>query len=199
MGTEASHMAYPACEAVMMVHMGTEATHMAYPACEASHIAGAASEAVRAPSRSGTHVDSLKWCNQFTMLIACAMQSSRKKKSINCAPVDALRGLLESFGGGLDSINAWVKGDIGEALPLIMIVDGNAATEGPIPGGVSLWAAQREMEAQSPSPKPFVVGCRAQKPVQHAEGRVLRNKGKKQQHFFVRVTIQLLVLLGLGI
>ena len=58
--TEATHMAYPACEAVMMVHMGTEATHMAYPACEASHIAGAASEAVRAPSRSGTHVDSLK-------------------------------------------------------------------------------------------------------------------------------------------
>ena len=55
------------------------------------------------------------------------------------------------------------------------------------------------MEAQSPSPKPFVVECRAQKPVQHAEGRVLRNKGKKQQHFFVRVTIQLLVLLGLGI
>ena len=69
------------------------------------------------------------------------MQSSRKKKSINCAQVDALRGLLESFGGGLDSINAWVKGDIGEALPLIMIVDGNAATEGPIPGGVPLWAA----------------------------------------------------------
>ena len=70
---------------------------------------------------SGTHVDSLKCCGQFTMLIACAMQSSRKKKSINCAQVDALRGLLESFGGGLDSINAWVKGDIGEALPLIMI------------------------------------------------------------------------------
>ena len=32
-------------------HMGTEATHMAYPACEVSHIAGAATEAVRAPSR----------------------------------------------------------------------------------------------------------------------------------------------------
>ena len=29
MVTEATHMAYPACEAVMVAHMGTEATHMA--------------------------------------------------------------------------------------------------------------------------------------------------------------------------
>ena len=113
----------------------------------------------------------------------------QKEKSINCAQVDALRGLLESFRGGLDSISAWAKGDIGEALPLIMIAAATAATEEPIPGGVSLWVAQREKEAQSPSPTPFVVGCRAQKPVQHADGRVVRNKGKKQQHFFVRVTM----------
>ena len=36
---EATHMAYTACEAVVMAHMGTEATHMAYPACEAVSMA----------------------------------------------------------------------------------------------------------------------------------------------------------------
>ena len=35
LGTEATLMAYSACEAGVMAHMGPEATHMAYPACEA--------------------------------------------------------------------------------------------------------------------------------------------------------------------
>ena len=75
-GSEATHMAYSACEAVVMAHIKSEATHMAYPACEAGVMAHMGSE----PGSEAAHMAYLA-CDAVVMaLMATFMEQNGAKR-----------------------------------------------------------------------------------------------------------------------